>query len=124
MHYLFLSSEDSKLIHSNTNSDFTIELPTALEGKFTCGVTQIKINNTTKEDLCVYCDIIEESYINDSLLPLLRVIKRSNTFNPVYYFNVKQIRIPRIKIWIRTRSGSKPQLTGKTSLTLALKNVG
>ena len=123
MKYLFLNSEDSKDFHTNTNTEFTIELPDAIEGKFVCALSEIKFENTPAEDLCVYCDIIEDSYINNSFLPLLRIVTESTKFHNLYYFRVKQARIPRIKISIKTRAGATPTLTGNTTCTLALKHV-
>ncbi len=124
MKYLFLNSEDSKDFHSNKNTEFIIELPDALEGKFTCALTEIKFENTTTEDLYIYCDIIEDSYVNNSFLPLLRIVTESTKFHTLYYLKVKQSRIPRIKVSIKTREGKAPTLTGNTTCTLALKHVG
>jgi hypothetical protein len=122
--YLFLNSNDSKEYHLNTNTDFITELPEDLEGSFICGLSEVDFTTTKHEDIYIYTDIVEGTCVQNNKLPVLRIAKKASVFDKVYYFKVKQTRIPRLKVYIRNKDGEKPNLTGPTRCTLILKHVG
>ena len=125
MKYYFLNSEDSKNIHPlNRNTDFIVELPDKLEGAKSCALSEIKFQNSTNEDLYVFCDIIEYNYIKNNFLPILRTVTESTAFNNQYFIKIKQQSISRIRVYIRNADGEEPTLTGPTTCTLIFKHVG
>ena len=125
VNYYFLSSNDSTNIYpDNKNSNFTMDLPQKIEGKYECALTEIRFNNPTAEELYVYCDIIEHNYVRNKFLPILRRVTDSTNFHKLYFFKVKQNRISKIRIYIRNSEDREPSLTGITTCTLAIKHVG
>ena len=125
MKYLFLSSSDSTHIYPNNSPfDFIVEFPQTLElnGNWLCALTEINYTNA-EEELYVYCDICEYSYVCNGFKPLLRVINGSNIFETLYYIPVNQQAVKRIHVYIRDREGQIPSFnTSDLRCTLALKH--
>ena len=103
-HYLFLSSQDSIDVRKNNDpSEFYIELPKpyALQGYWDCGLTEISF--TTKftprsKRLYLCCDLVEESYVNDTLRPILRNVEVQSR-----YGKLKSIEFVR-PLYVKIRS--------------------
>lgn len=76
--YLFLDGKDSSNVHpSNTPDDFIVTLPKqdTLDGYWECALLEMNIrlskeNAVSRVYLC--CDIVEESYARNNMLPILR----------------------------------------------------
>ena len=117
-HYLFLSSNDSKDEYpDNMSTEFTIELPRVytLEGQWECALAEIEPNVNT-DTLYVCADLCQESYAENTMIPVLRRLrnikkgKKPFEFPVLYYVPVKKTHIDRIRIFIR---GGKLQLIAK-----------
>lgn len=125
-HYLFLNSQNSKYMHSdNSGTDFTIELPKTYElnGHWECGLKEISVVSN-EEKLYVCSDVCEESYVEDTMLPMLRVLynikkgKKKESyflFNDPCYIKVKVDKLSRIRMFIR---GSQLQSLKTDNFTL------
>ena len=78
--HLYLSSRDSLDVRKNNNpSDFWIQFPKtyALEDQWVYALIQISLTCSFKaqaQRLYLCCDIVEESYVRNITLPILRVI--------------------------------------------------
>ena len=89
--YFFLGSSDSLSFHPDNNSyNFIIELleRIQLEGEWVIGLCDFYHSSNLIETILVLCDICDNSYIGDSLKPILRMIYPNN--NQIY-FNYKEI---------------------------------
>lgn len=82
--YLYLSSQDSLDVRKNNNpSDFWIQFPKtySLEGQWVCALKQISFTCDFKPKsrrLYLCCNIVEESYVRNTLFPVLRNIEIEN----------------------------------------------
>ena len=113
--YLFLNSQNSKDLHpENVSTDFTIDLPRAysLEGDWECALKEIEVS--LKEDTLIVCsDICRESYAENTMLPVLRVLRNASTkgrkretyflFNDPFYVKVKADVLNSVRLFIRGR---------------------
>ena len=112
-HYLFLSSRDAA--HPGSSSgDFTIELPKRydLKGHWECALLEISFKSSYRQRLNVCCDLIEDSCIQKTLFPVLRVISTHEavngnsdyvhrTFERPYFFQIRKKELDRVRIFIR-----------------------
>ena len=130
--YFFLSSSDSLLFHPDNNSyNFIIELPERihLEGEWVIGLCDFYHSSNLIETIFVLCDICDNSYIGDSLKPILRIIYPNNNqiyfnYKEIYYVKVKNYCLNRLKVYIRDEHFKIPSsITGTTRLTLHLKKI-
>ena len=82
--YLYLSSRDSIDVRENNNpSDFWIPKTYALEGQWVCALKQISLTCNLKPQaprLYLCCHIVEESYVRNTTLPILRNIEIANRY--------------------------------------------
>ena len=70
-------SEHMKALYLSTKGDDTIDLPVPLEVKnYLCRVVEMSGKVNKKGDLFLCCDICEESYIGENMMPVLRSIQR------------------------------------------------
>ena len=115
--YIYLCSTDSAGTHpSNQPYDFTIDLPQTLrlEGKWECALMEIHFSKENlHEDLLIMTDIVENSYIKDIQLPVLRVVQRSTVVSNPYYFPVSRDTVSHLQIYIRTDSMKVPSFDDK-----------
>ena len=75
--YIFCKSGDSKtLFPDNTPWSFTIQLPeiVKLDGAWRCSLVDFHCFPTGDKNLYILCDIIEESFVKDTRLPVLQHI--------------------------------------------------
>ena len=113
-HYLYLNSHLSNDRYpANEAVDFTVDLPLtyALEGRWMCALKEIQVS--LEEDVVYACsDICEESYAENTMLPVLRMLykqkgKKSSTFfsfeHPSYVY-VKTTNMNSLRIFIRGQS--------------------
>lgn len=114
-HHLFLSSTDSLAFFPNNKAiDFHVEFSEALNlsGRWTCALTQIAFKDELVSDIVVLCDICESSYINNTRLPVLRVIPQSNSnvfiFTQPFRLNISRDEIKRLRLYIRTTTLEEP----------------
>ena len=84
--YLYLRSQDSLDVRkNNSSSDFWIQLPKtySLEGQWVCTSKQLSFICDFKpksKRLYLCCNIVEESYVRNTLFPMLRNIEIENKF--------------------------------------------
>ena len=71
-------NKHAKALYLSTTGDNTIEFPLPLEVEgFGCGVIELSgLVESPKEDIFLCCDICEESFSGESMIPILRNIKR------------------------------------------------
>ena len=121
MKYLFVCSEDSvDLNPANATYDFTISLPQELNGKFKIALGEITYTSHF-EDLYVFCDLCEHSYIKDTSLPILRIVPKMGEFQNLYFHSVTRSNIQRIRIFItNSRLETPSQDVGPIRCTLLL----
>ena len=122
--YLTISSIDSLDIHpSNSNYDFTVELERTIYGQFSIALVEIFCNQIP-EELYVFCDIVEPSFVHDKMLPLLRVVRQPNEFIHLHQIRSSRALIQRIRIFVLNRTLSSPQFdSGAITCTLKLTPV-
>lgn len=112
--YLFLNSNDSTNFHpSNKPDDFIVSLPKpyVLDGCWECGLLEMNMqlsNDIYLSRVHVCCDIIEDSYVRNNMLPILRsqelTPKQSLmqiTYVQPFYLSVSKQEIRSIRIFIR-----------------------
>ena len=114
-HYLFLNSVDSEKQHpDNTFADFTVELPRTylLDGVWECYLREVETD--VKEDFFYVCtNICQESYVENTLFPVLRAVTKSKSttkyysFDDPFYFKLTVDTVNRVRIFIRGR-GLRP----------------
>lgn len=114
--YLFLASDDSILTHvNNTAGDFVVELPRRyrLDGTWEYSsweITFVSEFEQLTDRIYVCADVIEDSYVRGTTLPVLRSIeidtdtKIDLSFNPLCYIKVQTDELRRIQIFIRDRN--------------------
>ena len=134
--FLFVSSKDCKTIFPGNNpAGFTVQLPRLLnlKGNWICALTEIYLDNKivgTPKQVTVSTDLIEESYIRDTQLPVLRRIPVETnkdiefTFSNPYYLKVVQNQVHRIHLNLRDRDLQPIQFSsGELSCVLHLKHI-
>ena len=123
MLYLTLSSTDSLAFNpENSASDFTVELPRAIEGKFTCALLDFSCTDIG-EDLYIFTDICEPEYVHDAVKPLLRIVTESGEITLPHFKPVARQMIQRVHVYIRNRYFNAPThtLIGPVRITLGLE---
>ena len=125
MKYLFLNSQDSKSTHPLNNPyDFTIDLPQPLihDGKWKCALAEIGFSQPIDQDLYVYCDICDFSYVNDSHQPILRIVRGSRLLTEPFFMPIINQHLTRIRVYIKDETGQIPSVALKQSrCTLLIK---
>ena len=128
-YFLFLKSNDSvKYYPKNEAFYFTAYLtePIHLEnGPWYCALRAIKTKVIDTSDLYVYCDIIEESHVLGSKLPILqRIIPNAQgqvaeSFDSSIHFEITSPVMNSITVYIRTASMAAPSVASEaTTCTL------
>jgi hypothetical protein len=119
--YLFLDSRDSQSVHpNNTASEFTVELPRNydLRGDWECALVEIRCRSNSTSRIYVCSDIVQDSYIGNTLLSALRTVElRAKkivdlTFSNPFYINVQTRELSRVSVFIRDRELEPYRLTG------------
>ncbi len=105
--HLFASSRDSADIRKNNDpSDFWIQLPKSYDlsqGYWTCSLKEISLSldfSPKSSRLYLCCDLLEDSYVRDSLLPILRNVEVGSR-----YKKYKLIEYAR-PVYVKTKSTS------------------
>ena len=113
-HYLFISSTDSSdYFPFNITCDFHIELPEIifLTGTWSCSLLQIGFKDEIVDDIIVFCDLCNSSFVRDTRLPVLRFIsqssERSYEFSQPQRISISRDEIKRLRIFIRTASSNE-----------------
>ena len=84
--YLYLNSQDSiRLYNTNSPSECRIQLPKSyiLEGSWSCALVDISLDchfSPKSNRLYLCCDFVEDSYVKESLLPVLRNVEINNRY--------------------------------------------
>ena len=102
-----------KALYLSTKGDDTIDLPVPLEVEnYLCGIVEMSGKvNTFKEVLFLCCDICEESFMGEMMMPVLRSIKRktngmvNNDINHVIWLRVMKPHISNIRLYISDEYG-------------------
>lgn len=111
--YLFLASTDCLVSHPANNPwDFTINLNqyVHLKGTWECALMDIDYDGPASE-LYIFSDLCSDSYVTDSYLPLLRIVKRSGSFKNPFYVSIPRDFVDRIRVYIRLKDGQPPSFT-------------
>ena len=106
-------NKHAKALYLSTTGDNTIEFPLPLEVEgFGCGVIELSGRvESPKEDIFLCCDICEESFSRESMIPILRNIKRkangliTNEINHMIWLRVMRPHISSIRLYIANKSG-------------------
>ena len=121
---------DSLNFHpSNKAYNFTVEVPerTSLSGDWEVGICNFYASTVTNETLYLFSDIVDYSYIRNSIQGVLRLLHQTNLnkyqlFNKIYYLPVKNLNFSRIQIYIKNKNlHFESSLTGVVELTLHLR---
>lgn len=111
--YLHLYCGDSLVTHVNNHAgDFIVDLPRSyrLQGQWECALTEMTFVSQFERmthRVYVCCDLVDQSYVKETSLPLLRSIdidadeKVDLIFNPAYYLKINRQDLNRIQIFIR-----------------------
>ena len=116
--YLFISSADSKSYHpDNKPHTFIVELGERLNltGRWLVGLSDLNLNVSSTETLYIFCDICDNSYFQNSMKPILRMIyptdsSKSVNFSKRYYIPLAQKNFTRLQIYIRDKSMNVPSI--------------
>ena len=121
MKYLYASSIDSLQLHpDNSGSDFTIDLPQAIEAN-ECALGGI-FYQPHDEELFVLCDICEASTVRDTTLQILRLISKPGEMENLYFIPVTRKYIQRIRFRIVNGDLTEPtEALGTVTCVLLLK---
>ena len=128
--YFFLSSADSLSFHPNNKAyNFTVEVPERanLVGEWEVGICDFYASTVINETLYLFSDIVDYSYVRNSMQGILRLLPQSNSnkyqlFNNVYYLPIKNKKFSRIRIYIKNKNlHFASSLTGVVELTLHLR---
>lgn len=112
--YLFLDSRDSTVFHPfNTPDDFIVTLPKpyVIDDSWECAILELNIDmhqDVSTARLYVFCDIVGDSYVKNTMLPILRPITLEGGANQMTYMNpfyikVSKQEISQIRIFIRNQ---------------------
>ena len=131
-HFLFLSSHLSKDQYPfNELFDFTVELPHPYElnGQWVCGLKEIQLS--LRDDIVYVCsDICEESYAENTMIPVLRTLQKPKgkgvlsyfLFDNPIYVKIKPSVMNRVRIFIRGSQLKEANIKGSNvRCTLHLK---
>lgn len=113
--YLYLHSQDSPDIRKNNNpSEFWIQLPKSyhLEGQWACALTEITLDcdfTPISKRLYLCCDFIEETYVRNTLIPVLRNVEigtkskklLSTEFTRLTYQPVTVTQLTSLRLYIK-----------------------
>ena len=112
--YLYLDSRDSLNFHpTNTPGDFIVTLTKRyiLSGCWECALLEMTMHfsdDVSPSRLYVCCDIIEDSYVRNTTLPILRAqdvtaeqLFVHNTYTHPIYLKISKQDIPDIRIYVR-----------------------
>ena len=125
--FIFLSSEDSLSYHQdNAPFNFIVELKERVQliGEWEVGICDFFCSETIPEKCYIFSDIVDYSYVRNSLEPLLRSLMPSNAsstfiFPKIFYFPIKINSLSRIRIYIKDNQLKLlSTLTGTVSVTL------
>ena len=131
--YLFLSSQDSHNVRKNNNtSDFWIQLPKtySLEGQWLCALKRVSLTCDFKpktRTLYLCSDILEESYVRNTLVPVVRNTEIYNkskkylteNFEDDTYLSVNVTHLISVRVYLRD-SDLKPVLFDSNDLHCVL----
>lgn len=128
LHYIFLSSSDSKNINvNNTWYDFTVDFTGLLNlsGVWECALAEIKFTGQIQEHLDIYCDLCEYSYVGGKPYPILRRINnQTNQFNNLFFMRISNPEINRIRIYIRDKNNDIPTVSvSECNCTLVFRKL-
>lgn len=112
--YLFLDSGDSTVFHSsNTPDDLIVTLPKpyVIYNSWECAILVLNIDKRQEVStarLYECCDIVGDSYVKNTMLPILRPITLEGGVNQTTYINpfyikVSKQEISQIRIFIRNQ---------------------
>lgn len=112
--YLFIDSRDSTVFHpSNTPDDFLVTLPKTylIDDSWECAILELNIDmydDVSTAKLYVCCYIIGDSYVKNTMLPILRAITLKRGINQItytnpFYMTVSKQEISQIRIFIRNK---------------------
>ncbi len=113
--YLFINCSDSLTLHKNNSAtEFDIELPKkyVLDGNWECALKELSLTlsfHPESSRLYLCCDFLEESYVKNTSLPVLRNVNVGEdygkflgiTFTDPYYVNVKSPDLSRLRVFVR-----------------------
>ena len=125
--FIFLSSEDSLSYHpDNTPSNFIVELKESLQiiGEWEVGICDFFCSETISQKCYIFSDIVDYSYVRNSLEPILRTLMPSNVsssdfFPIIFYFLIKVNSLNRIRVYIKdNQMRLLTTLSGAVSLSL------
>ena len=111
--YFFLTSNSFKNVYPlNSAFDFTVDIPSLQPAKYEIALMEIawtlSDENVELPTLCVFCDIAtHNSFVKNSLLPLLRIVDEPAVFNIPYYIEMKEEYVNRIRIYMCNVNGEK-----------------
>ena len=125
--FIFLSSEDSLSYHPDNNPyNFIVELKESLQiiGEWEVGICDFFCSETTSQKCYIFSDIVDYSYVRNSLEPILRTLMPSNAsssifFPIIFYFPIKVNSLNRIRVYIKdNQMRLLTTLSGAVSLSL------
>ena len=118
----------------NHGAYFMIELPKTLEltGEWEVAVLEYKWHGSVSGVFYIFSDLCTETYMRDSMLPLLRsiLVDKSESkefreyrgmFSVPYYTPIRNNRIDRFRIWIQNETLNSPIINPSLYLTLHLR---
>ena len=112
MEYVYVTSEQSKNIYPhNVWYDFRVALPKELyfPSGYECALLSFDIYPSNDLDCNIFCDILEQTSFENSLLPHLSVVKSPpERFTFLHFKKVINPRISSFRIYIRRPYTNEP----------------
>lgn len=124
MKFVYASSDDSLDFYPKNNSfDFTVNLPHSISGNLFIALGEIYYTSHG-EDLLVFCDLCEDSFIKGTSLPVLRSVSHTGEFTHLYFHSVTRATIQRIRIYITNNNLETPSADiGPVTCLLIFKEI-
>ncbi len=110
---VFTNSGSSAQFHpDNKPQNFTVHLPRPvhLEGEWECALVQFFMEGRSEGGFFVCTDVVAESHVGDFMLPVLRRVRESRTwqFKCLLYVPVKEHDFSSIRIFLRNWHNVEP----------------
>lgn len=127
-YYIYANSSELLEVGIQKQLDIDIKLqpPIVIKANehWTCALSECDFGENWNQVLNIYCDIIKPSFVNGKLKNLLRRVQKSCVFDRLYFKEVDNYHIDKIKICLRDENDQVPaNLPPKYNLVLVLERV-
>lgn len=123
---IYVTPQDSQHLYlKNRPSDFRIQLPEYLEGRFECSVVQYSVPLRPTKPVYIYADFVQPSILNGRYQSILCMVNsKTKEFQNIAYIPVKSNTISTLHIKLVNREGNEVLINqGDTLIVLDFQPV-